>query len=503
VSRFPAPARCACRLTPLAFVLLTGPGSAAGQEPELYLSATEKLDYRRLHQGVERQEALRNRLEVSAYRGAFSAWVRLETRQASNVARYDPFAFLDQAGGEGPRVDETEVSRRSFTFADDSFRGTAGDFSFIFGRGLLFAAFENEELSFDTRLEGVHGVLDHELGSAQALAGSHQGNRFRGVFVERSGWGPMRVGAGFVEAWGAESGTNIRQREQDYGGLTEIECGPLSLYGEYVERRFSSGGGAEGPGHGGFVSGVLSYEGFTLSGEYRDYFRFEHEFHDPPTALKQHTWTLLNRLNGEVQGDINDNDVEGLLAEMSYSPDLFTSLRASFSRAGKDLAGDDYWELYGEAKTTWQEKVFLTGAAAESELTTGTLFDERLAGFGEVIVELDEVQSLTANVEWSEVRETDEVTRAYLLPRDYRDRLFSLSYGRSPWLNLTLAYEDTTDETETRDDWFSVLAEISLADHHDLNIGYGSERGGWKCSGGVCYYEPEFEGLKVRWVARY
>ena len=167
------------------------------------------------------------------------------------------------------------------------------------------------------------------------------------------------------------------------------------------------------------------------------------------------------------------------------------------------MTSDEFWELYGEAKTNWGERVSLTAAAAETELTIGTVFDERLAGFGEAVFEIDDVQSLTFGGEWAEVRVSDELTRAYELPAEFRDRLFSFSYGRSPWLNLTLTYEDTTDEEETRDDWFSVLAEISLADHHDLNISYGSERGGWKCSGGVCFFEPEFEGLKVRWVARY
>ena len=34
-------------------------------------------------------------------------------------------------------------------------------------------------------------------------------------------------------------------------------------------------------------------------------------------------------------------------------------------------------------------------------------------------------------------------------------------------------------------------------------LSYGSERGGWKCTGGVCFFEPEFEGFKVKWVGRF
>ena len=70
-------------------------------------------------------------------------------------------------------------------------------------------------------------------------------------------------------------------------------------------------------------------------------------------------------------------------------------------------------------------------------------------------------------------------------------------------MTLTVFGEDTTDDTETQDRWLTGQAEIVLNDSQDLIVSLGKERGGWKCSGGICFYEPEFEGLKVRWTARY
>jgi hypothetical protein len=208
-------------------------------------------------------------------------------------------------------------------------------------------------------------------------------------------------------------------------------------------------------------------------------------------------------MNGQVQQDINDNDAEGFLTEASYSAGLFTSASGSYSEVERDADDDGFWEAYAEGKTTWREEAFVTLAAAESEFQFGTTFQEQIGGFGELVVQLDEVQSLTGNVEWSEAQVTDEVTQAFQKPVEFRDRIFSLSYGRSPWLNFTFSYEDTTDPEETREDWFTGIAEIQVAQNHDLVLSFGSERGGWKCSGGVCFFEPEFEGFKVRWVARY
>ncbi len=489
----------------LATSMACGAGARAADE-DLHLGVTNKVDYRRLDQDDVREDAFRDRLEVTATRGPFDLWVRLEALQVSDASIYDPFGLFPEGAPLGTRVDETEVTKRAFTFRQESFRATVGDASLVFGRGLLFAAFEDEELNFDNRPEGLFVDFEPALGRARAIGASKDGNRFRGVFLEPNAWGPIRLGAGFVEMWGSGEDTNIQDREQDSGGLAEVTLGPATLYGEYVHREFPNaapGAGDAGEGGGGYVSAVVGGGGFVVSGEYRDYSNFEHEFHDPPTALKQHTWTLLNRINGQILQDIDDNDAEGFLTEGSYSAGLFTSLTGSYSEVRRDVGNDNFWEAYGEGKTTWKEKAYFTLAGAESEFEFGTTFEEQIGGFGEVVYQFDEVSSLTGNVEWGEVRQSDQLTQAFQEPVEFRDRIFSLSYGRSPWLNLTVSYEDTTDPAETRDDWMAAIAEIQVLDNHDLVLSYGSERGGWKCSGGVCFFEPEFEGFKIRWVARY
>jgi hypothetical protein len=484
--------------------------ATADSGEELYLSFTNKLDYRRLDQSQDEEEAFRNRAELSAYRGIFEAWIRLESLQVSDASIYDPYgAGQDGFIGE-QRVDETEVTKRSFSVETDQLQAVVGDFAYVFGHGLMLSIFEDEELNFDTRLEGICGSLRHDYGTVTAVGGSQDENRFRGLFLEPETWGPLRLGGGFVEAWGGSEDTDILSREQHFGGLGELNLGPATLHGEFVRRDFPDEDVKAGDGR--FVSALVSVKNVTVSGEYRDFFKFEHEYHDPPTTLRQHTWTLLNRVNGTILTDLPDENVSGYLVEGEYTHDLFTTFQVSFSEldgnvraVDRDDKPDDFWELYGEAKGTWQEKVFFTAAAAESESEIGSLFEERISGFGEVVFDWRERNSLSLGLEWSEIQASDRATQSFRFPEEFRERIFSASYGRSPWLNLTLSYEDTTedDPTESRDDWVSVLAEIAIADNHDVNLSWGSERGGWKCTGGVCFFEPEFEGLKVKWVARY
>ena len=499
-------------------LMLVGTGAAARADeeaPQLRIDATEKLEYRRLSQDGVREEAFRNRLEVSGYYGIFSVWARFESLQMSNASVYDPYGVLKEGDATITRVDETSVTRRLFSMEKDAFHVHVGDVSHVFGRGLALSVFEDEELNFDTRLEGVQAQFEHDRGSASAIAGSRDGNRFRGAFAESApitlggdGGARTRVGASFVEAWGAEENTDIRPREQHVGGLAEVSWGPARAYGEYVERKFpgKDGEGALGkPGRGAFVAGEVTASNVTVSAEHRDFFRFEHEFHDPPTTLQQHPWTSLNRVNGQVLADIPDDDVNGTLLQAEWAPGTFTVFRGSWARLDEDEGPDNFTEIFGQAKTTWRERVFVTAATAESELEVGSVFEERISGLGELVVELTDVNSLSFGVEWTEVQASDRVTAPYEYPDRYRERIFSVSWGRSPWLNLTVTREDTTedDPAEPRDDWMNVLAEVAVASGHDLQISYGSERGGWKCTGGVCFFEPEFEGFKVKWVGRF
>jgi hypothetical protein len=471
---------------------------AFGQDP-LSLSLTNKLDYRRLDQDDVREEAFRNRTELTAFQGIFSVWLRLEALQISDVNVYDPFLALDQ-GDEDGRVDQMDITKRTITVETDRFRGDYGDVSYVFGRGMLPSVFEDEELNFDTRLEGLTALYDHDYVTGSMLAGSNEENRLRAIYAEPVAWRDIRVGGGFAEAWGSGEETEIREREQHLGAYADLSTGPVSLYGEYVHREFPKTGDF---GYGAFFAAIASVGGVTLSGEYKDFDTFEHDYHDPPTTLRQHTWTLLNRESGQVLADITDDDVRGVLAEGEYSPGLFTTFVASFSKLDRRETPDRFWEAFGEAKGTWQEQVFVTAGAAESELEVGNLFEERITGVGEIVGQLDDSNSLTFGVEWAEVQESNTATEDFEFPVKFRERIFYLSYGRSPWLNLTVSYENSGDPAESREDWTTVAAEIGLAADHDLLISYGAERGGWKCTGGICFFEPEFEGFKLRWVARF
>jgi hypothetical protein len=93
-----------------------------------------------------------------------------------------------------------------------------------------------------------------------------------------------------------------------------------------------------------------------------------------------------------------------------------------------------------------------------------------------------------------------------------------VGYTYSSWLGLTVSYEDTDQTAQELIDPGDPLNEIlpvyryknhwlwgevrlswynELFQNHVLTIGYGSRRGGYVCSSGVCQTEVSFTGLKV------
>src|SRR5688572_31655535 len=114
-----------------AFLAAAASAWAQEEDHELHLGVTNKMDFRRFDQDFLRADAFRNRLEVTATRGPFDLWVRLESLTESDASIYDPFGLAPEGVPAGTRFDYTEVTKRAFSFKQQSFKATVGDASLI------------------------------------------------------------------------------------------------------------------------------------------------------------------------------------------------------------------------------------------------------------------------------------------------------------------------------------------------------------------------------------
>ncbi len=83
-----------------------------------------------------------------------------------------------------------------------------------------------------------------------------------------------------------------------------------------------------------------------------------------------------------------------------------------------------------------------------------------------------------------------------------------LEYTRSPFLNLTLVGEysnkhELVTATEDKSYWVYGQITLSFLESQQISVLYGSRQAGFVCVGGVCRFEPEFEGLEIKLLSRF
>jgi hypothetical protein len=122
---------------------------------------------------------------------------------------------------------------------------------------------------------------------------------------------------------------------------------------------------------------------------------------------------------------------------------------------------------------------------------TGKFTERTIAGASfEFEVTADQVIEATV-----EAQTTDEPDGT-----SYEDYIASVAYY--PGLDLTLiaTAERTTADSAERDSWFMAEVRKLLSDDFEVSLSAGTERGGKKCTGGVCFVEPAFEGARLRFT---
>lgn len=85
----------------------------------------------------------------------------------------------------------------------------------------------------------------------------------------------------------------------------------------------------------------------------------------------------------------------------------------------------------------------------------------------------------------------------------YWNYFWLLAFSRSPWITISFQSEWTTNSTASRRNWITGVLSLKIDQHHDFLSTVGARPAGLVCSGGICFFVPEFEGVEVRWNVRY
>jgi hypothetical protein len=385
------------------------------------------------------------------------------------------------------------------------FRG--GHFFSTFGRGLVLRSFEDINLEHDTALDGFIAEYETQSGILAGLAGEaterltdirRRVHKARGARVQGSLGSQVSLAVSGLDRSSATEDDEISvpdslSRFGDYlfGTEAEVWFEHLSVAAEYAYRDgayYPELKQGETRGHGAYLSGTVTTTWSTLLAEYKDYDKFEHALINPPTCVKDHLWILMNRVTHQV--DLGDE--RGFLVEGTLMPSDAYQITGGASEARTQGGSLAHWEIFGQFDNSVPRWGISSVACSWSREYIFGKFTEYITGVIDLEFDAGALEVLEIEFEAQSIEEPSGEA--------YEDYLASIAVYPGEGLTLSAVSEVTTEETAERDFWLFGDIRATIADGLEISLGGGIERGGKKCSGGICFTEPEFTGVRLKFL---
>jgi hypothetical protein len=243
----------------------------------------------------------------------------------------------------------------------------------------------------------------------------------------------------------------------------------------------------------------------ALSLEGKDYQRFavlrrsdgKATLNRPPALTREHIYSLLGRASHNLDAD----DEKGVQAEFTFTGPRGWSLLANYSKTERQNGQTLFEEAYGHVEQERWGPFRLRGGFdyQESEGLRQTVITD-------VTWYIDDVHSLNFDGEHQHVRlgggENFNLGA-------YDQQFMKLEFGVAPtWafsaiLELNNKYDEQRDAGEKHPPFPAGQISYTSLQGSTLMLWAGKRQAGQFCSGGVCKYEPAFEGVELTGILRY
>jgi len=419
--------------------------------------------------------------------------------------------YLRPSEFELRQTDESAIDKGFAEYSLKHLTLRGGDYYRSWGRGLLLGMVEVKELNFDN---GLNGVLAE--GGYKGLEGSF----FWGEEKDAADT-PHEAAAGFRLGyrlpWDINLGLaaiHFRDGERHAaferrGFEFDIPFSIGSLYSAYVydsydpvSQRYSHGFYSAAEFYGAGWGLLIDYKNYRLP--QLDQLALQH----PPSVRPEVTWSLFDRYphtslydsevgcqvdltasveNWNFKWNVNQVSRQDGVQGLPSRRDRLMPYWATTFLVGNHLTDRDRWELFG-------------GYAEQTSLA------ERHGGGCLYEHFFDDQWSLTTELQllWNK--------KIPWTPQ-YRDALLSLTGSKAGLASLTALIErsgniwdlsgaeikkESLRKILSRDRyWPSIELAVNYFARHQLRLFYGYERGGMRCSGGLCRQVNPFKGVKI------
>ncbi len=371
--------------------------------------------------------------------------------------------------------------------------------------------------------------------------------RVQDAFLRVSPLKPLTIGLNYVYSNGElpEEGVITYVNSELPEAVINLNFPTLQFYADYVHKTslispnliYPAPQTAKGDGFYSSISYSVGKVGMTL--EYKNY-AFDITLPDnrsntrpsrmlpyqnPPTAQRENTSVLTSRnahivdFNDEVGGQFdlvyspNDKlsfNVNGNIASRHYSyQDIDNSSVITYQRIDR---GDSwlpnmsnsfwpFWEIYLEAEDYATDKIY--GKLA-LDFFSNVIYNQVNPASTEVIktttIPFEFRYSLNDKYSITFINETQWASNTIRIhEQDFMNQYNSITFSSSPELNFTFSSEFTNDDEEPtgKKAWYTADLGYRLNESNTFGISYGSERGGLKCTNGICRFVQPFEGFRA------
>ncbi len=491
--------------------LLVMATAGAGVATEIYVQAQN--DLQASHDMETDVDIIEDWLDLDIYGEGFQLGLRY-----SSFSPADPsVSTTGQKASEG-------ITHRFAELQLDDTRLRVGTFTKLFGRGMILRSFENRDLRVDTNLDGL--LLEQEGGwwRGSLLTGRVESGqlesaerprheRFSGADIEVN-HGLLTLGGSFLTI---DNPDNERHPEA-HAIRASLFDGDFSLDWEGA-RLLHDFPGLDEKGAGQVVEASYMIGPFGFYAAYKHYKNMVvvgsgKLMNQPPVLIHDPRTTLLNRHPHQL----NPSDEKGSLVDFSVSTPLgeFLFSRAETRHLDEQLGMNSYEESFVE----WDR-----GELGPFE-SVHLIVDFQKVPF--------QAQDQFGDFHWVwdyfvttglDLRLPRPVAKGHLVGiwehqhksadhvGDYDDELLILEYEHANGMSLSLigefvgwTREQQLIEDRFSDDrsiWKGLQIAAPIGDRHNMRLFVGGRREGYICIGGVCRFEPAFDGVELSLNSRF
>ena len=384
-----------------------------------------------------------------------------------------------------------DLTKKFIVYEGDFLSIRVGSYYTNIGRGILLNVSGDETVLLDRFIDGLLIEFQKEIVGFKSFTGIPKNYLYYkltdstdfiagGDFYFSSGRFYIGAGTTYLKSKDFLG----KKRETYFAGLnTKFSFGNFDIYSELCGRKgWDVHFYTDTSGYAIFSGVSYSVEGFSLRIETKDYKRFGYTYSLPPPL--NHYGIYLN----------NARDEKGYEIECAFSLKENIYLTLDYSKTTSEMSDGLLEEFFGSLK--------YIGKVVQFSISGDNIFLKNAMGIG-----LPKRREFTPNINLTFVlpyglgietrfsrRKRDELLLSYV------DKDFLFSISKFPYIDISFAFEKRIGGL--KEEWKRVEFYLHPAYNFDVEFVIGKRRSDLVCSGGICRYEPEFDGFLLKLIFR-